>query len=401
MSTSSRTALPENLCAEIRATVASEAFLKLVQTLRYGGKTFRVSVRPVRIRDENRYQFETVDGGKVSIKNLSAKAAADGLEEILSQPGARELHLLGTGGDLHIRVTKKGKVLLSRGASSGGGARDLSHDHAKHQPLGEFDSSALLKVLGISDADGRIKPSMRAKYDQINQFLRELGALLPETAPEAFSIVDCGCGKAYLTLSAYLWLVQVRGYRLRVCGIDSNESIIAEVRQMAERLELGDEVEFLACRIADAVLPFAPDAVFALHACDTATDDALALACRQKARYILSAPCCQHTIQKQMQAPAVFRPLIRQGLLKERLADLLADCFRAQILRIFGYRVNLVEFVALDVTPRNLLIRAQSAVKPGQIEAMREYVELRDCWRVKPPLEERLQEELKGLGLQE
>lgn len=400
MTTPNRTALPTELCNEIRASLTSKAFRKLVQTLRYNGKVFRVSIRPVEIKGLAQYQIETVDRGKVSLKNLGLEATQEALEEILTQPGARELHLLTADGDLHIRITRKGKALVSRGAPSSE-TRQVEHDHAKRQPLTDFDATTLLKVLGIADLDGRIKPSMRSKYDQINQFIRELSATLPEEPPESFVIVDCGCGKAYLTLAAYLWLVQVRHYTLQVYGIDSNPEIIASARQMAKQLQLEESVHFIQAKIADATLPTSPDAVFSLHACDTATDDALALACKHRARYILCAPCCQHNIQQQMQPPPIFRPLIRQGILKERLADILADNYRAQLLRIFGYRVNIVEFVALEVSPRNLLIRAQLAVKPGQIQAIREYVELRDSWQVTPPLQERLKLELERLGITE
>jgi hypothetical protein len=198
-----RTELPEGLAEEIRRRVLVEpGFMKVTQVVRRGGGTFRVSLRPVVIKGENRYQGEMTDEGRTQVKNFDGEGAASGLEKMLAQTGPRELHLMTASGDLHVRITKKGKVLESR---SGKMARAVdeqpAHDRVKRQPLTAFDSAALLKALEIADADGRIKASMRGKYDQVNEFLKVIDAVVAEKPEKTLNIVDCGCGRAYLTLA--------------------------------------------------------------------------------------------------------------------------------------------------------------------------------------------------------
>lgn len=387
-------ALSRDLIHEIMARVFDEpGFIKLTQSLRRGGKLFRVSMRPVLLRGEAGFQGEMIDDGQTLVKNLTPMQAREGLDDILTQQGARDFHLITETGDLHLRVTKKGRVLVSRsGALPARKAPPLTHDRVKKQPLTSFDSAALLRVIGLADANGTLKPSMRGKYDQVNEFLRELDATLPELpAGSDFSFVDCGCGKAYLTLAATLYLSQARSLSVTAVGIDKREDVIETAQKMAAALDITGAASFQSCLIADAQVEFTPDLVVSFHACDTATDDALAFAVRKGARAILCAPCCQHELHNALSnGGGPMRALLRHGILRERLADLLTDTYRAQILRILGYRTRVVEFVAPDATARNILIRAELGVKPGRIEAVREYLDLRDFWSVKPYLEEAL-----------
>ena len=188
--------LPEKLKEEIRARVLGEGFMKLVQSVRRNGRQFKISMRPVEIGGERKFQAEMTDEGQVRVKNFDAPAAADGLEEIISQRGARELHLMTASGDLHVRVTKKGKALVSRSAEMNRTVTIQPHDRVKKQPLTSFDSTALLRTIGIADGEGRIRASMRGKYDQVNEFLRIVGDTVSEEPQKTFTVVDCGCGKA-------------------------------------------------------------------------------------------------------------------------------------------------------------------------------------------------------------
>ena len=389
----SRTDLPVELAEEIRNRVFVEpGFMKVTQVVRRGGGTFRVSLRPVVIKGEKLFQGEMTDEGQTTVKNFDLEAAQKGLADMLEQTGPRELHLLTASGDLHVRVTKKGKTLESRSAKM---ERVLDeqpgHDRVKRQPLTSFDSAALLKAIEIADADGRIKASMRGKYDQVNEFLKVIDAVITEKPEKTLNIVDCGCGRAYLTLAVYFYLTQVRGFDVRVCGIDRKADVIATARKLAASLDVAEQVTFIEGDIATSEPEFEADMVLSLHACDTATDEALARGIEWKCRYLLCAPCCQHELHKTLKEGGPMQAVLRHGILRERLADLLTDTFRAQILRVLGFRVNVVEFVSAEATARNLLLKAEFCVKPGQQAAVSEYLELRDFWKVTPWFETRMQ----------
>lgn len=382
--------LSVELCNEIRERVFGEGFIRLTQSLTRDGAPFRISLRPVRLKGERFFQAEMCDDGRTQVRNLTDKAAQKGLEDILRQPGKRDLHVINTLGDLHIRVTKKGKPLVSRGrpkatAEVAPVAIQEGHDHVKKQPLTSFDATALLRVLGLADQRGQIKPSMRGKYDQVNALLRAVEPLLPEQAPAQFTVVDCGCGKAYLTLALHRYLVCAKGWtKVRIIGIDKNLDVVESAREMANALGIGEEVTFQACTIDAAELPKEPDLVMSLHACDTATDDALIAAVKTKAAGILCVPCCQHELHHALEEGGAMRAVLRHGILRERLADLLTDTFRAQVLRICGYRARIMEFVSAEATGRNILIRAERGVRPGLGEAIAEYENLCDFWGVEP-----------------
>ena len=365
--------------------------MKITQVVRRGGGTFRVSLRPVVIKGEKRYQGEMTDEGQTKVKNFDLEGARDGLEEMLAQTGPRELHLITAAGDLHVRVTKKGKALESR---SGKMERVVdeqpAHDRVKKQPLTAFDSVALLKAIEIADADGRIKASMRGKYDQVNEFLKVIDAVVAEKPEKTLNIVDCGCGRAYLTLAVYFYLTNVRGFDVRVCGIDRKADVVATARKLAACLDVAEHVTFIEGDIADSDPSFEPDMVLSLHACDTATDEALARGIEWKCRYLLCVPCCQHELHKTLKEGGPMQAVLRHGILRERLADLLTDTFRATILRVLGFRVNVMEFVSAEATARNLLLKAEFCVKPGQQAAVSDYLELRDFWKVTPWLETRM-----------
>ena len=238
--------LEKALADEIRARVFGEGFMKLVQSVRRGGESFKISLRPVEIGGERRFQAEMVDGGQTQVKNFDEKGAAEGLEQIIAQKGARELHLITAAGDLHVRVTKKGHALVSRSGAMNRAVELQGHDRVKKTPLASFDSSALLRVTGIADSSGQIRASMRGKYDQVNEFLRVVCSLQltdggketksrngERTAPQ-FTVVDCGCGKAYLTFALYFYLTQVCGLEnVKVHGVDRREDVIDAAKKMA------------------------------------------------------------------------------------------------------------------------------------------------------------------------
>ncbi len=401
--------LEEALQEEIRSRTLGDGFMKLVQTVRRNGKAFKIAMRPVEIGGERKFQAEMTDDGRVQVKNLDANGAAEGLEEIIAQKGARELHLMTAKGDLHVRVTRKGRVLVSRSAEMDRQAVVMPHDRVKNLPLVSFDSTQLLKVTGLADAEGRVRASMRGKYDQVNEFLKVVKELeLSASASDRrFTVVDCGCGKAYLTLSLYFYLSRTVGVpNVRVVWVDRRADVVSSARRMAADLGVADCVTFVECDLSEFDLKSETgsdraDMVVSLHACDTATDEAIARGVEWRARYILSAPCCQHELQKRLAElggradgpAAAFGGLLRQSILRERLCDILTDSFRAQILRILGFRTQVIEFVSAEATARNVLLKGEYGVKAGQPGPVSEYLALRDYWQVVPWLETRL----KGL----
>ena len=421
--------LEPKLKEEIRARVLGEGFMKIVQTVRRNGKQFKIAMRPLEIGGEKKFQAEMTDDGQVQVKNLDMNAAAEGLEEIIAQRGARDMHLMTAKGDLHMRVTKKGHVMVTRSAEMDRVVTVQPHDRVKKLPLTSFDSAALLKTIGLADGSGKIRASMRGKYDQVNEFLKVVKETVQPT-DEPFTVVDCGCGKAYLTISLYFYLTEVLKFpNVKVIGIDRRSDVVAAAKKMAAQLDVADRVLFveadlnefqisdLKFQIDDAVTSQSNNRtveqsnirtfehsnnvsmVVSLHACDTATDEALAKGVEWKARYILSAPCCQHELQKVIGAArpesapyqGTFDGLMRQSILRERLCDILTDSFRAMILRILGFKVQVIEFVSSEATARNIMLKCEYGVKPGQPGPIGEYLNLRDYWKVTPWLETRLE----------
>ena len=216
---------------------------------------------------------------------------------------------------------------------------------------------------------------------------------------DEFVVVDCGCGKAYLTLALYFYLTQTLKFpKVRVIGVDRRADVIAAAQKMAQQLDVSDQVQFVTSELSAFDSEHStPDMVISLHACDTATDEALARGVEWGSRYIVSAPCCQHELQKVIgpQSDAAFAGVLRHGILRERLCDILTDAFRAMILRVLGYRTQVVEFVSPDATARNILLRAELGARGGQSGAVSDYLNLRDYWHVTPWLQTRLADRLE------
>jgi len=212
-------------------------------------------------------------------------------------------------------------------------------------------------------------------------------------------LVDFGCGSAHLTFATYHYLHEILGKQVEITGVDLKEKLINRSNRIA--YDLGwHTLRFEHGTIADYQADPPPDIVVALHACDTATDDALAQGARWRSPVILAAPCCHHDLQAQLDAqptPEVFSPVLRYGLLHERMGDILTDSFRALILRMLGYSVDVMEFVAPDHTPKNLLIRAVRTGEVGSPTVIEEYQRLKDYWQVTPYLHNLLASELEEI----
>ncbi len=381
----------EDYRAAIRAAVRrEETFLRFTASgqARGGAPPWRkVAVRPVAVQGERRLQFTYFDGKQGHTRNFNGADSSAKLDEVLAASFGR-YHVQATSGDLHVRLTKKGKALISRGKPSRSDARpDLAHDRTKRHllPVGKPDT--FLWTCGITDREGNVRPGMRGKFRQVNTFLELFGHVLPaaETAERPLTIVDAGCGSAYLTFGAYHYCAHLQGRPTQVIGVDSDPAAIAKCRRLRETLQW-EGLAFHESTIAAFAPDAPPDVVLSLHACDTATDEALAQGIRWGGQVILAAPCCQHELHDRVRHPD-FQPVLRHGILKQRTADILTDAFRALVLRIMGYRADVVEFVSPEHTTRNLLIRAVKSRAPGDSAAAQEYQRLKAFWNVTPHLE--------------
>ena len=348
----------------------------------------RIDIRPVQLKDGLKLQLILSEEKQNTTKNIDVDR--EKILELLNSGYANVLVEFSMG-SYSIRITKKGEALIHE--SKGTFERTVAHDRAKERLLESTDS--FLIEVGISDHKGSIKPSMQDKYRQVEEFLRILEPALPEKK-EKVSVVDLGCGHAYLTFAAHQYLNK-KGIQAHVIGIDVREASRVRNNAIAKKLGITDSIEFRAEEISDTPITSA-DIAIALHACDTATDDAIAWGVQHNVGLLLIAPCCHHDLQVQMQEiPEPWPMLTRHGIMRERLGDLLTDSFRTQILKLLGYRVDAIEFVGGEHTPRNLMIRAtKTGAKPEPNEIAR-YKDMLAQWSVNPALAQRLEKELGAI----
>ncbi|TQK72995.1 SAM-dependent methyltransferase [Nocardioides sp. SLBN-35] len=356
----------------------------------------RVELRWVDLKAGRHLQVVRYDATQAHTANHArGSAAEEAVDALLAEPFGNWT-VETDEQQLSLRVTKKGSAVVHTAARSGEAPADRSHDRAKDRLLPEDDP--VFAALGLADAQGRIKPSRMAKYRQVEDFLRILDRSVTEaiaksrlrkpTAEDPLRVVDLGCGNGYLTFAAQRYLSERRGLPVRLTGVDVKEQSRDHNASVAR--ELGIDATFVAGTIGAAELEQAPDVVLALHACDTATDDALTRAVGWSAPLVLAAPCCHHDIAAQLrgaQPPAPYASLVRDGILRERFADTLTDTLRALLLRRAGYRVDVMEFVDSQHTPRNTLLRA---VRTGTVADEGEYDALVAAWGIRPRLGELL-----------
>jgi hypothetical protein len=350
--------------------------------------TERMDIRPVIIKEKLHFQVSTSDGRAVTTKNFLPSELP--IHEYI-RSGYANLLIEGVEESFLLRITKKDEPLIS--ITAGTGAVDLAHDKKKERLLDAADP--FLREVGISDASGQIKPSKRDKYRQVEEFLRllaptlnnaiEAGQINKPSSSNPLTIVDLGCGHAYLTFATHQYLRSI-DMNVKVIGIDVRTASRDRNNEIAKKLGITDSIEFRAEEIAETTLVQA-DVAIALHACDTATDDAIAWAVKADAKLMMIAPCCHHVIQSQLaESPEPWSLITRHGIMRERLGDLLTDSLRMQILKLRGYRVEAIEFIGGEHTPRNLMIRAVKTGAPVEgIEATR-YEEMIAAWKVKPAL---------------
>ena len=356
----------------------------------------RIDIRPVQIKNQLHLQVIENDGRQSTAKNY---LPTNFDSNDLLRSGYANILVEQTSGSLSIRISKKGEALVTR--TKGINEQLLSHDRNKNRLLNPNDP--FLMEVGISDSKGVIKPSKSDKYMQVEEFLRilaptlknaiEAGQIHKPTRDKPLTITDLGCGHAYLTFGAHQYL-QAEAIPVSVIGIDIRPKSRDRNIAIAEKLGIEKSIAFRAEEISETTVT-KTDVAIALHACDTATDDAITWAVQSDAKLLFIAPCCHHDLQSQLsEIPEPWSMITKHGLMKERISDLITDALRAQILRLLGYRVDVIEFIGGEHTPRNLMIRAvKTGAKPDAHDVAR-YKEMIAMWRVKPALAERLENEL-------
>lgn len=352
----------------------------------------RIDIRPVLLKDEINFQVMQNDGRITTTKNISPK---DFNPRQYLEMGYATILVEHTSGALSIRITKKGEAQVHE--EKGAREQNLEHDRKKARLLDSADP--FLIEVGISDANGKVKPTRADKYLQVEEFLRLLVPTLNSaiaakqisepTTSKPLVIADLGCGNAYLTFAVHQYLKSMN-IPVHVIGIDIRPESLKRNTEIAKKLGISKSIEFKAEAIDQTSLTSC-DIAIALHACDTATDDAIAWAVNGGAKLLLVAPCCQHDLQTQMsQVPEPWNILTKHGLIKERLGDLMTDSLRAQILKLKGYRAEIIEFIGGEHTPRNIMIRAVLTNAKPTSDDLATYKKMLSDWKIDPALASRV-----------
>ena len=369
------------------------------------GKISRSRIRPLLMKGRLVFQAEEQAGKQAFHRNLDRDEAADYVTGLLDG-SFRQAEIASGLGKALILVSRKGKVTVkvkqnprpARILSAGNPASReperavlLSHNRKKHYILEEGIPVPFLVDLGVMTKEGRVVNSRYDKYRQINRFLEFIEDILPNLDQDREStIIDFGCGKSYLTFAMYYYLKELKGYPVRIIGLDLKEDVIEHCSRLGRQYGY-DGLSFCHGDIASFEGVEKVDMVVTLHACDLATDYALEKAVNWGARVILSVPCCQHELNGQMEN-SLLRPVLQYGLIKERMAALYTDAIRAQVLEYRGYRTQILEFIDMEHTPKNILIRAvrQGRKRDNGLQIR----ELAEFLHVKPTVVELLAPEL-------
>ena len=347
----------------------------------------RIDIKPVLIKEELKWQIISSDGKKDITKNVNK----DFNFTQLFSSGYANLVVDTQTESYQVRISKKDEALVS--ISKVKLSRDLSHDRQKQRML--LESNQVFKALDMSDLLGRIKPSKMDKYKQVDEFLRLISQTLDtqELKQDQVSVVDLGCGHAYLTFAVGEFLKD-KYKKVSILGVDERDESKEHNEKVALKLKV--EAKFITAKISDTPSQVV-DIAIALHACDTATDDAIYWAVKNNAKVIMAAPCCMHELQTQIkEAPEPWALLTKNGVVKERLVDLITDSLRAQILKLLGYRVDIVEFIGGEHTARNILIRAVKTNQSSSDIEKDRYQQMLSQWQIKPYLAKLLDSELKA-----
>ena len=324
----------------------------------------KIKVRPLLQKEKLLFQIETFRNHQAFHRNVEPEEACKLLQKAMEN--MRQMQIETRRYLYTVLVSKKGKVTIKKKALACERKEiDLSHNRKKHYILEEGVPVPFLLDLGVMTEEGKVVNSRFDKFRQINRFLEFIEDILPELDwSREVTIIDFGCGKSYLTFAMYYYLHECKGYNIRIIGLDLKKEVIRHCSELGRRYGY-EKLTFLEGDIAGYTGADHADMVVTLHACDTATDYALAKAVGWGAKVILSVPCCQHELNGQIEND-ILKPILKYGLLKERMAALVTDGLRAEYLECAGYDTQILEFIDMEHTPKNILIRGVKNGKKGE-----------------------------------
>lgn len=340
----------------------------------------KVDIKPVLIKDELKYQFTFNYKNKVLHDNLNSTEAISKIEELLKETFKQGVFFT-LDADYQILISKKEKVTILKKKPSKGKV-DLSHNRKKSYILEDGNPVDFLIRLGVMNENGKVVAKRYDKFKQINRFLEMVSDVIPNIEKQGtLNIIDFGCGKSYLTFALYHYLVNVLNLDVNIIGLDLKEDVIAFCNDVAVDLDYkglkfiyGDIQAFQGFNKVDMVVT--------LHACDIATDAALIKAVNWDAQAILSVPCCQHELYDKIENQ-ILEPMLKHGIIREKLSSLVTDSLRANVLEVLGYQVQLLEFIDMEHTPKNILIRAIKTDNRDSKEAINSYKKMKEFFNLK------------------
>jgi len=348
----------------------------------------KIKVRPVMLKNELVFQASEYRGTQVFHVNYKKEEFLDKLPEYF-EGLFKQVQIRTTSKNVSILISKKGKATIKKKMISGKQIQpkqNLSHNRKKTYILSEGRSVPFLVDLGIMTPEGKIVSTKYDKFKQINRYLEFIEDVLPSLPKnKELKIIDFGCGKSYLTFATYYYLRELKGYDVNIIGLDLKEDVIAHCNELSKSYGY-EKLVFMRGDIAEYSQEDPVGMVITLHACDTATDHAIFKAVSWGARVILSVPCCQHELNRQMKND-IMQPIFKYGLIKERMAALVTDGLRARLLEEFGYKVQVMEFIDMEHTPKNILIRAvkEKEAQPDE-SGMEDYKKLVEFLNIDPTL---------------
>lgn len=369
----------------------------VISGARGGGDFIKIKVRPVMIRDSLYFQVSRYTDKQVFHENMTAEDALETLSGWILHD-FRQAQIRMQDEMVTVLVSKKGKATIKSKKAACIETQNLEHNRKKQYIIEEGMAVPFMIDLGVMTESGKIIRTRYDKYRQINRFLEFIEDILPELPTDrTVHIIDFGCGKSYLTFAMYYYLKVLKHYDIRITGLDLKQKVIEDCQALADQYGY-DGLQFLCGDIADYNGTDEVDMVVTLHACDTATDYALYKAVKWHASVILSVPCCQHELNRKVQCETLSGAF-QYGLIKERTAALMTDAMRGQLLEMKGYKTQLLEFIDMEHTPKNILIRGVKSKgllpKAARKQQMENYQKCRDFFGAELTLE-KLFKEMEG-----
>lgn len=378
----------DNLYKLIEDIINNNTFIEAVlSNLRTSNDYNKVTIKPVLIDDIVYYQFSFFYNKKVIHKNLDKQTSISELKSLFDTT-FKQGNIFTKDKDIQILISKKFKVTILNSKPTKNQA-SLEHNRNKDYLLTDNKPIDFLIELGVMNQNGKVISKKYDKFKQINRFLEMIDDIIPNLKTnKRLNIIDFGCGKSYLTFAVYYYLKIIKNFDINIIGLDLKQDVIDNCNQLANKLNY-ENLKFYTGDIENYITDINIDMVITLHACDTATDAALEKAIKWNCDVILSVPCCHHELNSQIKNDTLS-PMLKYGILKERFAALATDAIRANLLEISGYKVQLLEFIDMEHTPKNILIRATKSKKMDNSKKLNDYLIFKNFLNANPYLENKL-----------